>query len=400
MYSPYLWILSVGHLMIDLCQGTLPILTPLLAESLNLSYFQVGLVALAFTFSSAIVQPAFGVLTDRFSMPWLMPLGLFLSGLGLALTGTVNTFGLLLLVVLLSGIGVAGYHLEGSKLAHFVSENDKAGTSMAIFSVGGNLGHGLGPILAVAVLSFSGLGSVHYIMIPGLLAALVFMFLLPRFKAVLAENMLKNKNNPVQNSGAGKKSTANLIFLMLYLTVRSWIQAGTVYFIPFYFVGSKGFSGPECLVSIFLIAGAVGTVLGGPFADRFGGRSGLLVSMIVSLAATYPFLHLKGGLIPILAFIAGAGLLSTFSTTVVFGQRLLPHNIGLASGLVLGFGVGMGSIGVTLLGAVADYAGLPFTMNLICLLPLPGIALALILPDIRAGKYTSGPEQALPRQSS
>jgi FSR family fosmidomycin resistance protein-like MFS transporter len=130
LINPYLWILCIGHLIVDLGQGVLPIITPLLAQSLNLNYFQVGTVALAFTFSSAIIQPVFGVLSDRYSMPWLMPLGLFLSGFGLALTGIVNSYGLLLFVVLLSGIGVAGYHPEGSKLAHYISEESKAGASM------------------------------------------------------------------------------------------------------------------------------------------------------------------------------------------------------------------------------------------------------------------------------
>lgn len=189
MFNPYLWILSLGHLIVDLGRGVLPILTPLLAQSFHLSYFQVGTLALAFTFSSAIIQPVFGVLSDRYSMPWLMPLGLFLSGFGLALTGMVNSYGLLLLAVLLSGIGVAGYHPEGSKVAHFASEDGNAGSSMAIFSVGGNLGFGLGPMLAVFVLSFAGLNSIQGVMIPGLLAALVFLFLMPRFKKILAEKL-------------------------------------------------------------------------------------------------------------------------------------------------------------------------------------------------------------------
>ncbi len=398
MFSPYLWILSIGHLTIDLCQGALPILTPLLAEKLNLNYFQIGLVALAFTFSSAIIQPLFGALSDRYSMPWLMPLGLFLSGTALAMTGTANSFGLLLFVVLLSGIGVAGYHPEGSKVAHYISKDDRAGTSMAIFSVGGNLGHGLGPLMAVFVLSFSGLASVHYIMIPGVLAALFFIFLIPRFKAILdVKAPVVNKIREEVNSGH-QNHRVNLLFLMLYVAVRSWIQAGIVYFIPFYFHGFVGVSAPEYLVSIFLIAGAVGTVLGGPFADRFGGRNGLLFSMIISLITIFPFLHLKGNLIPMMAFISGTALLSTFSTTVVFGQRLLPKNIGLASGLLLGFGVGMGSVGVMLLGAIADRAGLPFTMNIICLLPLLGIIFSFTLPDIRTGQPGGAAKKALQQQ--
>lgn len=386
MFSPYLWILSIGHLTVDLCQGALPILTPLLAKSLDLTYFQVGLVALAFTFSSAIIQPLFGVLSDRYSMPWLMPLGLFLSGSGLALTGAVNSFGMLLLAVLVSGMGLAGYHPEGSKLAHVVSEDDRAGASMAIFSVGGNLGYGLGPLLVVFVLGFSGLDSLYGIAIPGVILALVFTFLLPRLGAILESKIPKDNLNPGERIAPGGNNLGSLILLVLYVTVRSWIQAGLVYYIPFYFQGSPGISRPEYLVTTFLIAGAVGTVLGGPFADRFGGRNGLLISMVVSLIAIYPFLHLKGFSVSIMAFLAGAALISTFSTTVVFGQRLLPGNIGLASGLMLGFGVGMGSVGVTLLGAIADRAGLPFTMNIICLLPLAGIALAFILPDVRAGQ--------------
>lgn len=398
MFNPYLWILCIGHLIVDLGQGVLPIVTPLLAESLNLNYFQVGTVALAFTLSSAVIQPVFGVLSDRYSMPWLMPLGLFLSGFGLALTGMVNSYGLLLLAVLLSGIGVAGYHPEGSKLAHFVSEDGKAGSSMAIFSVGGNLGFGLGPLLAVFVLSFSGMGSVYGVMIPGVLAALVFMFLLRRFKQILAEKSPKEKNDKEQTIRSGNRA-AYLILLILYVTVRSWIHSGLVYFIPFYFPGFRGIAEPEYLVSTFLIAGAAGTLLGGPFADRFGGRNGLLVSMIVSLMVIYPFLHANGNWTSVLAFVAGLSLISTFSTTVVFGQRLLPHNIGLASGLLLGFGVGMGSIGVTLLGAIADYAGLPFTMKVISLLPVLGIILAFTLPDIRAGQTTDKQEKPLPQQA-
>ncbi|MFZ7102509.1 MAG: MFS transporter [Peptococcaceae bacterium] len=393
MINPYLWILSIGHLIVDLGQGVLPILTPILAQSFNLSYLQVGTVVLAFTFSSAIIQPVFGVLSDRYSMPWLMPLSLFLSGFGLALTGMVTSYPLLLFAVLLSGIGVAGYHPEGSKMAHYVSADGKAGSSMAVFSVGGNLGFGLGPMLAMFVLSFNGLDSAPGVMIPGALGALAFLFLLPGFKKILAEHAHKPKEAKVQTTANGNK--LSLLFLLLYVTVRSWIHSGLVYYIPFYFSAVKGIADPGYLVSTFLIAGAVGTILGGPFADRFGGRNGLLVSMVVSLLAVYPFLHLNGAGIAVLAFIVGASLISTFSTTVVFGQRLLPNNIGLASGLLLGFGVGMGSIGVTLLGAVADQMGLPFTMNLISILPVLGIILTFTLPDIRNREFPAGRKETV-----
>lgn len=391
MLNPYLYILSIGHLIVDLTQGVLPIIAPILALNLNLSYFQVGLVALFFTFSSAIIQPIFGVLSDRYSMPWLMPLGLFLSGLGLALTGIINSYLLLLLAALVSGIGVAGYHPESSKLAHFISDHNKAGSSMAVFSVGGNIGFGLGPLFAMFILSFNGLDSIHGVMIPGLLASLVFLYLMPRFKKILSEPHKKK----IKATSAGRHNqVASLVILMLYVTVRSWIHAGITYFIPFYFPAFKNIAETGYLVSTYLIAGAIGTILGGPLADRFGGKNGLLISMCISLVVIYPFLHLNGFWITILAFVVGAALISTFSTTVVFGQMLLPDNIGLASGLLLGFAVGMGSIGVTLLGAIADHTGLPFIINIISLMPILGIILAFALPDIRPKHITEKAEEA------
>lgn len=381
--NPLLWLLSIGHLVVDLGHGILPLLTPLFAQNFHLSYFQVGTIVLSFTVSSAIIQPVFGVLSDRFRMPWLMPLGLLLSGVGLALSGIVKSYELLLLAVFLSGIGVAAYHPEASKFVHLISEDRKAGSSMAVFSLGGNLGFGLGPMFATIVIGFGGLSSIGGVMIPGLLSALVFFWLLPRFKNTLAEDLHNQVENKAQSS-PGKNQVGVLILLILYVMIRSWIQSGIIYFIPFYFPNFRGIAEPEYLVSIFLIAGAAGTLLGGPFADRFGGRKGLLFSMVLCLFTAYPFLHLNGPLVPILAFIFGASLISTFSTTVVFGQRLLPNNIGLASGLMLGFGVGTGSIGVTFLGGIADHYGLPFTMNLISLLPLLGIILAFTLPNIKA----------------
>ena len=128
MFNPYIWLMGFGHMVVDTTQGVLPIITPLLAEKLNLSFFQVGIIALASTFSSAIIQPILGVLSDRYNMSWLMPLGLFLSGFGLALTGMINSYGLLPFVVMLSGIVWRDTIRKGSKLTYLVSEEDKAGT--------------------------------------------------------------------------------------------------------------------------------------------------------------------------------------------------------------------------------------------------------------------------------
>ena len=333
LLNPYIWLMSLGHLIADLCHGVLPIITPLLTAKLDLTFFQVGIIALAFTFSSAIIQPILGVLSDRYSMSWLMPLGIFLSALGMALTGVVNSYGLLLFVILLSGIGVAGYHPEGSKMTHLMSEEEKAGTAMAVFSVGGNVGFALGPMFAIFLLSFSGLKSILGFFIPGFLITLVFLYLSPRFNRIMKGYIKERKEKEeIEEKDRQKARTkkASLVFLLLYVAVRSWIHSGLVYFIPFYFPAFKGITEPEYLMTILLIAGALGTLLGGPLTDRFGGRNCLLASMILSLLTVYPFVYFNNYWIPIFAFIAGAASISTISITVVLGQRLLPGNVGVA----------------------------------------------------------------------
>ncbi|MDD4566001.1 MAG: MFS transporter [Eubacteriales bacterium] len=398
MVSTYAWIFSFGHAIVDIGQGFLPIITPRLAEKMDLSFFQVGIIAFAFTFSSALIQPIFGVLSDRFRMTWLMPAGLLISGIGLGLTGLVNSYALLILVLLFGGMGVAAYHPEASKMTHLVSRGNNAGASMSIFSLGGNLGFAIGPVLATFILGFSGLNSVPGIIIPGLLAAVFFFFLMPRFKQILHEKYSKEEKIEItsiskEDSGITKtsdlqrqKQKFNVLLLIIYVTIRSWVHSGLIYFIPFYYPSFKGVANPEYLVTIFLFAGVFGTLIGGPLADRFGERRVLLISMIISLLTVYPFVYMNGHWITIFAFILGTSLISTFPVTVVFAQKLMPDNIGLASGLILGFALGMGSVGVSLLGIVADIAGLHLAMNIICFIPIIGIALSLTLPELKVKK--------------
>jgi MFS transporter, FSR family, fosmidomycin resistance protein len=107
-------VLGAGHLCIDLCQGAVPALLPFLAAERGYSYAALGALVLFSTIGSSIIQPAFGILSDRVARPWLMPGGLLLAGTGIALTGTAPSYGLTAACVVVSGIGVAAFHPEGA----------------------------------------------------------------------------------------------------------------------------------------------------------------------------------------------------------------------------------------------------------------------------------------------
>jgi FSR family fosmidomycin resistance protein-like MFS transporter len=192
---------------------------------------------------------------------------------------------------------------------------------------------------------------------------------------------MQRKQKPKQSFT--KKEIQGLSVLMGVVTVRSWIQAGIVSYIPFYYIdylkGDPLYAAK--LVSTFLLAGTVGSVFGGALADRWGNRRFLLITMIVLTPLLILFYTMGGVVAFVCLAIAGALLISSITITTVMGQMLLPQHLGMVSGLMVGFAVGMSGIGVTLLGVIADTWGVPVAMKTILLLPVIGFLVTLPVKD-------------------
>jgi len=391
MNKKALTLLGAGHAVTDVNQGALPMMLAFLQPLLALSQFQVGVVMLAFNLSSSVIQPAFGIFSDRFRAAWLIPLGCLLAGLGMGLTGYTASYPLLLLAALVSGLGLAAYHPEGSKFARFASGPRKA-SGMSIFSVGGNFGFAAGPVLVTFFVGLAGLaGSAGFFVFSGIMAVLLWIYLpsVTGTPAGAKESLPPPAGARPATGGARELPELNagrviapVVLLVLVIIMRTWVHFGLITFLPQYYVHCLHHDQTYAatLVSLFLFAGALGTLVGGPAADRWG----LKTVIISSLAAMVPLLSLfgraSGVWAPVTVALAGFALISTFSVTVVFGQELLPHNVGLASGLTLGFGIGTGGIGAAFLGWVADHWGLPAIFHVMLIFPVLGLLLALFLP--------------------
>lgn len=375
-----LLILSLGHLVVDIYQGALPAVLPFLKDRFGLSYAMTGLILMASNFTSSILQPVFGYVSDRKAMPFLLPLGLLAAGTGFALLAYSPWFLLILGLVVVSGLGVASYHPEGYKTAYFFT-GERAATGMSFFSVGGNVGFSLGPILAMYIVNYYGFSALPVIVVPAVLAAALVV---ANRRAIMM---------PVEDHEKGLKADAakvpvmacvSLGVVILIVVMRSWAQIGLVTYIPFYYIdylkGSPLFAGK--LVFTFLFCGAIGTLIGAPIADRFGHRAFVRVSMLLS-TITLPVIFIPAVQNGVLLFAAlglqGMILVSTFSVTIVMAQRLLPSRLGIASGLMVGFAIGTGGIGVTILGFVADRFGVPTALYSISVLPCAGFLLSLLL---------------------
>ena len=383
-------VVACAHALADCCQGAVPALLPFLVAKHGWSYATASALILAGTLASSIIQPAFGVMADRRSLAWLMPFGVFAGALGVGLAAVAPSFPLAFAAVVLGGLGVAAFHPEGSRYANYLSGARRA-TGMSFFSLGGNAGFALGPALVTPAVVLFGLPGALLLTIPGALIALWIARELPRLRTF--HPRAPEPGDPA----AGRDDWPAFARLGIVIAARTFVFFGLLTFIPLYFVDVLDASkeAGNTALTVFLAGGAVGTLLGGPLADRLGRRAVMIGALALVGPLVLAFLEAPRGLATPLLFIVGAATIATFSVTVVMGQELLPNRIGVASGLTLGLAIGLGGLGAPLLGLLADAQGLHATLQLVALLPLAGVAAALTLPTraAPAAAPASAPEE-------
>lgn len=382
LYYPVLAI-AIGHLITDMQGGALPIILPQLKEMFSLSYAQLAAIVLLQNFMSSVIQPAFGYLSDKHSLPRLLPVSAAVAGAGFAFIGWVPSYVALLAAVIIVSLGSATFHPQGSKTVNFLSDDSNRTHNMGIFSIGGNAGMALGSILMTFLLSLA--GGIHntlYFAFPGLIAFLVMQRAMPAFIRVnKAHEQLQ-----AQQAAQGKQAKVSywaLFLILFYIFMRSSIHSGISTYLPLFFINFRGFEPvfASSLVSAFLLGGVAGTYVGSLLSDRLGARRILLGSIMLSIPAIYCITVATTPWLAMLSVISsGFFIIGSFATTIILAQCLLPNNVGMASGLTIGFSIGLGGFGVTLLGVIADNYGLPFMIKLLAWLPLIAALVATRIP--------------------
>jgi MFS transporter, FSR family, fosmidomycin resistance protein len=379
--------LSTGHFATDLAQGSLPALLPFLATKFDLSYTMVGAIVLAATISSSLIQPAFGLWSDARGALWLLPAGVALAGIGMALASVAPAYPLVILAVLASGVGVAAYHPEGSKFASYVSGSRRA-SGMSLFSVGGNVGFALGPLLAsfaVITLGF-GLDGGLLLALPGLAVAGLLVAVLPYLGRFVPSAERRNARRGARSQPRG------LVLLLAVVGLRSLAHMGLFTFIPLYEEArGNGVGYGTRLLALFLFAGAVGTLAGGPLADRLGRRAVLLGSFVLATPLILVYVLVGGWVGAVALAFAGAAVIGTFGVSLVMSQEYMPGRVGMASGLSIGAAIGLGGVAALALGAIADRIDLEAALLATAAGPAACIVLTLLLPSSRAPRAESEP---------
>ncbi|WP_371378141.1 MFS transporter [Sporomusa aerivorans] len=381
-------LVGLGHMVTDLSQGALLVALPYFKAKFGLSYAEVTAIALMQNLTSSVIQPVFGYWSDRNPRPWLMAVGCLFSGLAMLASLLVPSYWQLLICTACTGLGIAAFHPEGAKTVNRLSGAAK-GKGVSMFVVGGNAGFALGSLIMGLLLAEPFTGFLWVYAVPCMLTSL-FLY---KLVAALPPSEVKG----VQSlSGLKGMFSVSLLALLGVVLMRATVSSGISTFIPLYYVsylkGDAMYAGS--LLTVFLAAGAAGTLAGGVLSDRFGSKKIMLWSIIpVSVLLAVFNLAPEVGVYAVLSIIS-ACLSAAFASSMVLTQRMMPGNVGMASGLTLGFSVGLGSMGVLLLGRIADIWSLPAVFDILAFLPLVAFGLTLLVNDQMSGGRLAVTEEA------
>jgi len=373
--------ISLAHLLNDMMQSLIVAIYPLLKGDFQLSFFQIGAITLTFQLTASLLQPVVGMVTDKRPMPYSLPIGMCFTLCGLALLSVAPSYAILLIAVALIGCGSSVFHPESSRVARLAS-GGRYGFAQSVFMIGGNVGSALGPLLAGWVVLRDGRGSVGWATLIALLAIVVLLQVGRWYQAHLNE---RKHRRVAEGARYPKPLVARTIGVLLLLLFSKYFYLASISsYYEFYLIHQFGLSARSATIHLFvyLAAVAVGSMIGGPIGDRIGRKTVIWISILGVAPFTLLLPHV--GLIwtTALSVVIGLGIASAFPAIIVYAQDMVPHRIGVMSGLFYGFSFGMGGIGAAVLGVIADHYGIVFVYQVCAFLPLLGV-LAVFLPDIR-----------------
>ncbi|WP_279483022.1 MFS transporter [Aureimonas sp. SK2] len=373
--------MSACHMLNDVMQSLLASLYPLLKANYALDFAQIGLLTMTFQVTASLLQPAVGVVTDRWPMPYSLPVGMASTLVGLLLLSSAGSFPMLLLAASLIGFGSAVFHPEASRVARAAS-GGRHGFAQSLFQLGGNAGTALGPLLAAFIVLPYGQHSIAWFAVIAFTGMAILTW---AGNWYAAHRRAQIGRGPVSRALPLPRNTVLMavgILVLLTATKNVYMASFSSYY-TFYVIDRFGLSVREAQLMLFLFLGsaAAGTFLGGPIGDRYGARFVIWFSIlgVIPFALVLPYANLP--LTAVLTAVIGFVLASAFPAIVVFAQELLPGRVGLVAGMFFGFAFGAGGLGAAFLGDFADTAGIEFVYRTVSFLPLLGLA-TILLPRI------------------
>lgn len=369
-------LISAAHVVDDSYQGVVPALLPFLVAERHYSYAAVSGLTLAATLLSSVAQPAFGWWTDRRPRRWMIAAGISTAAVGIAAAGLFSSYLITWLVIALSGLGIAAFHPEAARVARQAAGNSNR--AMSVFALGGNVGFALGSLIATPLLLLTGLRGTVFLVLPAVVMVIV---LVTRLRSVLDGPGGQSRASALPS---GTDDWPAFLRLTAVVVVRAVLFFGLTSFLALYFINDLGTSTATggAALSVFLVAGGVGTLLGGWFADRAGRLGSIRLGFALSIPALAGLVVFTSvPIVMLFVVLSGVAVYLPFSVFVMLGQDYLPNRIGTASGVTVGLAVSIGGLFSPLLGWLADTTSLRVALAVLIVLPALALALSALMHD-------------------
>ena len=364
---------AFAHLLNDLIQASLPAIYPLLKDNFSLSFSQIGLISLVYQITASLLQPWIGLYTDKHPKPYLLPLGMIVTLIGIGILAIAPSFTILLVAAALIGIGSSTFHPEASRVARFAS-GGRFGTAQSAFQVGGNSGSAIGPLLAAIIIVPYGQMAIAWFMIFAFIAVCV-LFKVSQWTVKYAHKIVSNAAS-TQYKLQGKMLIRALVIMCILVLAKFTYIASLSNYYTFYLMDKFQVSlqHAQLYLFAFLAAVAVGTFGGGPIGDKIGRKAVIWISFLGMLpfALMLPYANLFWTVV--FAMLAGLILSSAFAAMVVYAQEAVPGRVGMVAGMMFGLMFGISGLAAAALGALADQHGIEWVFKLCSFIPLLGLA--------------------------
>ncbi|MCK9299057.1 MFS transporter [Methanoculleus sp. YWC-01] len=366
------WGLSAAHLVTDLYSPVLPAILPLLIAEQGYSFFLAGLIVTVYNLTSSFVQPLVGWVFDTRGFAVHVGTSVAISAIFISIVGLLDNYYIVLASVAVAALGHAFFHPSALGTVSRLTGDANRGRITSYFVIGGNLGYAVGPICAGVAVGLMGLPGLVILAVPGLVMAVVLRRILPAPDRDAV---------PETRIPAAKPSYRAVALLVAASGLRAWAIFGSVAFLPT-ILTMRGFDlvTANILVSGTLIAGVVGQVVGGVLSDRYGRKEYTIIGLVTAIPPFVVFLTTGGILSLVALMIFGFILWSTFAVTVAMAHEIAPGNVGVVSGLMLGLAVGVGGLGVSVTGWIADMTTLTLGLTTIPLAIVLAVPLFLAVP--------------------
>ncbi len=228
-----LGVLAAGHFVVDFSVGMLSPMLPAFKRALHLSDLRTSLILAAVTFSSSFIQPLFGLIADRVTATWFLWAGVGAAMLGMGFAGLASSYWLLLALIVIGGLGVGAYHPEAARLANHFAGTRKA-SGVAWFTVGGNFGFALGPLLVALLITRYDERTTLIVLVPGIVALGVLLANAGRMHVAVPHARARLDT---------RSDVRGMAVLVTAVSLRTWAQFGLMAIVPLYLTAERGMSG-------------------------------------------------------------------------------------------------------------------------------------------------------------